>query len=44
MKVTIPIALESSFHHFKSFYESKNIKRSLTLCFSLGQAIVSMHI
>ena len=44
MKVTIPMALESSFHHFKSFYESKNIKRSLTLCFSLGQAIVSMQI
>ena len=44
MKVNIPIQLEQNFQNFRSFYESKNIKRSLTLCFSLGQAIVSMQI
>jgi hypothetical protein len=44
MKTAIPMQLESQFQHFKSFYEAKNIKRSLTLCFSLGQAIVCMHL
>lgn len=44
MKTAIPMQLESHFQHFKSFYETKNIKRALTLCFSLGQAIVSMQL
>lgn len=36
--------LEASYQHFKTFYEQKNAKRVLTLCFSLGSAHVSMQI
>ena len=43
MQVTIPPQLDSKFQQFRRFYENKHQKRKISICFSLGEAIVIMH-
>ena len=43
-KIPMPQLLAEHMQSFTNFYKNKHQKRTLTLCFSLGQAVVSMKL
>lgn len=38
----MPAQINQQYHAFQQFYSNKHPRRTLTLCYSLGQAVVTM--
>ena len=40
----MPPQIDDKFQQFNRFYTNKHAKRKISICFSLGEAIVAMHV
>ena len=40
MEVNLPAQISDQLRHFRDFYQSKHKKREISVCYSLGDALV----